>query len=375
MFIRQQKVALKEAFFKQKVIVLIGPRQVGKTTLLHEIANEINLDYKWFNGDETDVREQFSNTTSTQLSQLIGTNKLIIIDEAQLIDNIGRTLKLFADNFKDVQVVATGSSAFDLRNKLNEPLTGRKKEFHLYPISYTETVNHLGKLEARRLLETRLVYGMYPEVVTNLGDEKSVLQELLSSNLYKDLLMVEGIQKPVLLEKLLQALAFQVGSEVSYHELGQLLGKVNPATIEKYIDLLEKAFIIFKLHALSRNQRNEIKKGKKIYFYDNGVRNALIKSFNPLSMRNDVGVLWENFMISERMKANEYNKVWVNRYFWRTTDQAEIDYIEEENETLRCTEFTWTERRKKQLPKSFQASYPNHSFEVISNDNFEEFVK
>ena len=375
MFIRQQKEALKEAFFKQKVIVLIGPRQVGKTTLLHEIANEMNLDYKWFNGDEGDMQEQLSNTTSTELSQLIGNKKLIIIDEAQLIDNIGRTLKLFADNFKDVQVVATGSSAFDLRNKLNEPLTGRKKEFHLYPISYTETINHLGKLEARRLLETRLIYGMYPEVVSNLGEEKTILQELLSSNLYKDLLMVEGIQKPVLLEKLLQALALQVGSEVSYHELGQLLGKVNPATIEKYIDLLEKAFIIFRLHGLSRNQHNEIKKGKKIYFYDNGVRNALIKSFNPLSMRNDVGVLWENFMISERMKANEYNKRWVNKYFWRTTDQAEIDYIEEENELLRCTEFSWIEKRKKQLPKSFQASYPNHSFEVIIKDNFEEFVK
>lgn len=375
MFIRQQKEALKEAFFKQKVIVLIGPRQVGKTTLLHEIANEMNLDYKWFNGDERDMQEQLSNTTSTELSQLIGNKKLIIIDEAQLIDNIGRTLKLFADNFKDVQVVATGSSAFDLRNKLNEPLTGRKKEFHLYPISYTETINHLGKLEARRLLETRLIYGMYPEVVSNLGEEKTILQELLSSNLYKDLLMVEGIQKPVLLEKLLQALALQVGSEVSYHELGQLLGKVNPATIEKYIDLLEKAFIIFRLHALSRNQRNEIKKGKKIYFYDNGVRNALIKSFNPLSMRNDVGVLWENFMISERMKANEYNKRWVNKYFWRTTDQAEIDYIEEENELLHCTEFSWIEKRKKQLPKSFQASYPNHSFEVITNDNFQEFIK
>jgi predicted AAA+ superfamily ATPase len=187
--------------------------------------------------------------------------------------------------------------------------------------------------------------------------------------------MLEGIQKPILLEKLLQALAFQVGSEVSYHELGQLLGKINPATIEKYIDLLEKAFIIFRLHALSRNQRNEIKKGKKIYFYDNGVRNALIKSFNPMTMRNDVGILWENFMISERMKANEYNNVWVNKYFWRTTDQAEIDYIEEENEMLRCTEFVWNERRKKQLPKSFQTSYPNHNFNVITKENFEEYLK
>ncbi len=375
MFIRSQKEALKEAFFKQKVIVLIGPRQVGKTTLLTEIANEMKIDFIWFNGDERDVREQLSNTTSTELAQLIGNKKLIVIDESQLIDNVGRTLKLFADNFKDIQVIATGSSAFELRNKLNEPLTGRKKEFHLFPISYSETVNHLGKLEAKRLLEIRLIYGMYPEVVSNMGEEKKILQELLSNNLYKDLLMIEGIQKPALLEKLLQVLAFQVGSEVSYHELGQLLGKVNPATIEKYIDLLEKAFIIFRLNALSRNQRNEIKKGKKIYFYDNGVRNALIKSFNPLTMRNDVGILWENFIISERMKANEYNQVWVNKYFWRTTDQAEIDYIEEENELLRCTEFTWNKGRKKQLPKSFQASYPNHSFEIITNENFEEFVR
>ena len=375
MFIRFQKEALKKAFFKQKIIVLVGPRQVGKTTMLKEIAHEMSLDFKWFNGDEADMKQRLSNTTSTELAQLIGNSKLIIIDEAQLIDNIGTTLKLFADNFTDIQVIATGSSAFDLRNKLNEPLTGRKKEFHLFPISYSETVNHLGRMEAKRLLETRLIYGMYPEVLNNIGEEKSVLQELLGSNLYKDLLMVEGIQKPVLLQKLLEALAFQVGSEVSYHELGQLLGKVNPATIEKYIDLLEKAFIIFRLHALSRNQRNEIKKGKKIYFYDNGVRNALIKSFNPLTLRNDVGVLWENYIISERMKANEYNKVWVNKYFWRTTDQAEIDYIEEENEQLRCTEFTWKISRKKQLPKSFQASYPNHTFEIITKENFEEFIR
>ena len=375
MFIRFQKEALKKAFFKQKIIVLVGPRQVGKTTMLKEIAHEMSLDFKWFNGDEADMKQRLSNTTSTELAQLIGNSKLIIIDEAQLIDNIGTTLKLFADNFTDIQVIATGSSAFDLRNKLNEPLTGRKKEFHLFPISYSETVNHLGKMEAKRLLETRLIYGMYPEVLNNLGEEKSVLQELLSSNLYKDLLMVEGIQKPVLLQKLLEALAFQVGSEVSYHELGQLLGKVNPATIEKYIDLLEKAFIIFRLHALSRNQRNEIKKGKKIYFYDNGVRNALIKSFNPLTLRNDVGVLWENFIISELYKKHSYDGKAFQFYFWRTADQQEIDLIIDKNGTLHAYEIKWNSKAKVRLSKTFTGNYPNHNFSVIHKENFWEFLR
>lgn len=375
MISRILKQEIIDNLFQQKIIVLIGPRQVGKTTLLKEIIDERQLDSKWINADEPDMRAALTNVTSTQLAQLIGTNKLIVIDEAQLIENIGRTLKLFADNFKDIQVIATGSSAFELRNKLNEPLTGRKKEFHLYPISYAETMNHIGSIEAQRLLETRLIFGMYPEVVTNQGNEKIILQDLLSSYLYKDLLMYEGIQKPILLEKLLQALALQVGSEVSYHELGQLLGKVDPATVEKYIDLLEKTYVIFRLNALSRNVRNEIKKGKKIYFWDNGVRNALIKSFNPISLRNDIGALWENFIVSERMKANAYNKNWVNTYFWRTTDQAEIDYIEEQNEHMLCVECKWRQTKKIKLAKSFEEAYPNHSLHVISNENFVEFIK
>ena len=372
---RLLKKEIKDNLFKQKIIVLLGPRQVGKSTLLKEIASEIKIDYKWINADEPDMRLALTNVTSTQLAQLIGNYKLIIIDEAQLIDNIGTTLKLFADNFTDIQVIATGSSAFELRNKLNEPLTGRKKEFHLYPISFSEIINYSNEFEAQRLLETRLIYGMYPEVVTSIGEEKTVLQDLLNSYLYKDLLMYEGIQKPVLLQKLLQALALQVGSEVSFHELGQLLGKVKPTTIEKYIDLLEKAFVVFRLNAFSRNLRNEIKKGKKIYFWDNGVRNALIKSFNPIALRNDIGALWENFIVSERMKANAYNMNWVNSYFWRTTDQAEIDYLEEQNEHLRCIECKWKYDKKLRLASSFQTAYPNHSIEIITKENFIPFIK
>jgi predicted AAA+ superfamily ATPase len=366
---------LKTALFKGKAILLIGPRQVGKTTLLHFIANEYKKPYLWLNADESDIALKLENTTSTELKALIGQNKLVIVDEAQVIKNIGKTLKLITDSLKDVQVIATGSSAFELRNKMNEPLTGRKNEFNLYPITIAEMNANHGELAEGRLLEHRLIYGFYPEVINNIGEEQKTLRDLSGSYLYKDLLMIDGIKKASMLDKLLQALALQLGNEVSYTELAQLLGGVDPATVEKYIDLLEKSFVVFKLPALSRNHRNEIKKGKKIYFWDNGIRNAIIKNFQPLELRTDKGALWENFLISERLKQNSYNGNWVNSYFWRTFDGSEIDYIEEKDGKMSAYEFKWNaEKKKVKLPGSFSDSYENSEFRVIDKNNYGEFV-
>ncbi len=356
-----------------KIIILIGPRQVGKTTLAKEIAQQINLKTLWLNGDEADIRILFSDITSTHLKAIIGNNKLLIIDEAQRIKNIGITLKLIYDQIKGVQVLATGSSAFELTSEINEPLTGRKREFFLYPLSYQEMIQHTSFLEENRMLEHRLIYGYYPEVIKNPGDEKGILSEISESYLYKDVLSYGKIKKPALLEKLLQDLALQIGNEVSYHELGQLIGADNQ-TVERYIDLLEKTFVIFRLVSLSRNMRNEIKKGRKIYFYDIGIRNAIIKNFIPLNLRKDVGALWENFLISERLKINHYNQKFVNRFFWRSTTQKEIDYIEEQNGKLYAYEFKWNPKKKVKIPRSFTNLYPEAETQLINPLNFIEFI-
>ena len=360
-------------FFKGKAILILGPRQVGKTTLVKYLTRKFTDSLLFLNGDEADVREFLTNTTSSALKKIIGKNKVIVIDEAQRIENIGLTLKLLVENFPSRQIIATGSSSFELSNKINEPLTGRKFEYHLYPLSFHEMSNHTSLLEERRLLEHRLIYGYYPEVVTSSGEEKDILRELSGSYLYKDIFSFEQIKKPMLLEKLLQALALQIGSEVTYQELGRLVG-ADCVTVERYIDLLEKTFVIFKLPSLSRNIRNEIKKGRKIYFYDCGIRNAIIKSFNPLSMRQDVGALWENFLISERIKSNHYSNKWVNAYFWRNHAQQEIDYIEEYEGKFHAYEFKWNPKKKAKFSKSFINGYPDSDTEVISTENFDSFV-
>ena len=366
---------LVSSCFKGKILLLLGPRQVGKTTLLKETVRQLDIPSVWFNADEADILEAFSSAnTSTQLIQLIGANnKLVIIDEAQQIPNIGKKLKLIFDNRPDIQIIATGSSAFDLQNQTAEPLTGRKKTFHLFPISFRETVNHTSLLEGKRLLDTRLIYGFYPEVVNNPGNEKEILVEIAQSYLYKDVLQLDSVRKPSHIDKLLRALAFQVGSEVSYNELAQTIGNIDTLTVEKYLDLLEKAFVIFKLPAFSRNLRNEIKKSKKYYFYDNGIRNVLISNFSLPEMRQDKGALWENFLISERLKHNHYNGRFVNTYFWRTHDKAEIDYIEEEDGILHAYEFKWKEQKVK-FPASFLDAYPQHQTAVITKNEFQEFV-
>ncbi|MFN8431483.1 MAG: ATP-binding protein [Spirosomataceae bacterium] len=366
---------LVQQCFKGKVIMLLGARQVGKTTLLRTLTQTIGKQFRWFNADEADIYRAFSDAdTSTQLMGLIGNEtELVIIDEAQQINEIGKKIKLIYDNYPHIQVIATGSSALDLMDKTAEPLTGRKREFQLFPVSFQELTDTLGTLEAKRLLHTRLVFGSYPEIINNPGNEKEALLEISKSYLYKDLLMIDGIRKTAVLEKLLQALAFQVGQEVNFNELARLIGNIDTATVEKYIDLLEKAFIVFKLPALSRNLRNELKKGKKYYFYDNGIRNVLISNYNPVDLRADVGALWENYLISERKKRNAYTDHTPNAFFWRTRDQAEIDYIEETGGMLNAYEIKW-KNQKVSFPKSFLQAYPEHTTQVITSENYGEFV-
>jgi predicted AAA+ superfamily ATPase len=358
---------------KGKAILLVGPRQVGKSTLLKSIQKEQNQDTLLLNCDEPDIRHMLENVTTDQIKALIGKNKLVMIDEAQKVEHIGLTLKLIVDGLSDVQVIATGSSAFELRNKTNEPLTGRKFEFNLFPFSIAEMVNHHGKLTENRMLERRLIYGLYPEVVNELGNEPENLLELINSYLYKDILAFQNIRKPDLLDKLLTGLALQMGQEVSYNELGQLIG-VDKATIEKYIELLEKCFVVFRLSSFNRNLRNELKKSRKIYFYDNGVRNAILNNFSPLALRQDVGALWENFMVSERIKQNSYNRDYRKNYFWRTQTQQEIDLLEEKDGILYAFEFKWNESKKSKLPQTFADAYPEHRFEVITPANYLDFL-
>jgi uncharacterized protein len=364
---------IEKDLYKGKIIHIPGARQVGKTTLMKELAKKVSEKVLWLNGDEPDVRNIFQDATSTILGSLIADNQVVIIDEAQRIPDIGVNLKLIVDNFPDSQVIATGSSAFDLANQINEPLTGRKIEYQLFPLSFAEMTAHHGLLEEKRLLANRLVYGYYPEVVTSPGNEVEVLKGLSDAYLYKDIFLLENIKRSALIEKLMLALAFQVGNEISYNELGQTIGADNK-TIEKYIDLLEKAYIIFKLPSFSRNMRNEIKKGRKIYFYDNGIRNSLIRNFNPVDLRQDIGQLWENFLVSERIKTTQYLKIWLNRYFWRTHTQQEIDYIEEYNGKMYAFEFKWGKKKKAGFPTSFLENYPNSSVKVIDRDNYPAFL-
>jgi predicted AAA+ superfamily ATPase len=362
--------SLEKRLFKGKAILLFGARQTGKSTLAEVLLSGLNEEWLTLNGDDADVREILSDTTATKLKVIIGNKKIALIDEVQRIKNIGLTLKLITDQIKNVQVIATGSSSFELSSQVNEPLTGRKYEFMLFPLSFEEMVMHHGLLEEKRLIEHRMIYGYYPEIVTNPGEEKERLKLLASSYLYKDLLMLEQIKKPALLEKLLNALALQVGNEVNYTEIGQLIGS-DRKTVEKYIDLLEKAFVIFQLPAFSGNVRNEIKKGKKVYFYDCGIRNAVINNFAPLSTRTDVGALWENFIIVERMKHLKYAENEARHYFWRTTQQQEIDLIEEVDSKLTAFEFKWNKNTKAKIPQTFTGNYPKSETLVVSPDNIE----
>ncbi|MCD6566492.1 MAG: ATP-binding protein [Bacteroidales bacterium] len=363
---------ITKQLFKGKAIIIFGPRQVGKTTLLKDLFYS-KKDILWINADNIEDRELFESPSATRLKAVIGNNNMVIIDEAQRIKDIGIKLKLITDEIQEIQLIATGSSSFELANKINEPLTGRKTEHLLYPISFSEMTEHSNLLTEIKMLNHRLIYGCYPEVVAKPSNEKEILQELTNSYLYKDILEWNKIKKSDRIIKLLQALAFQVGSQVSYHELGQTVG-LNSETVESYINLLEQSFVIFTLTSFSRNLRNELKKSHKIYFYDNGVRNTLISNFNPVSLRNDTGALWENYLISERIKYCSYNNIYSNKYFWRTHARQEIDYIEERDGYFYAYEFKWGKNKKAKLPKAFKSAYPNVVFNVISPENHEAFI-
>jgi predicted AAA+ superfamily ATPase len=371
MIVRDLTPVIKSNLDKGKVIVLIGPRQVGKTTLVNSLLKDIP--FLFFDGDDAVVSDTLANANTETLKNIIGNYKYVFIDEVQRIPNIGLKLKIIVDQIKNVQVIVSGSSAFDINHVTQEPLTGRKFEYHLYPISWSEFESNVGFIKAQQQLELRLLYGMYPDVINNFGNEYEILKNLVSSYLYKDVLSLAGIRKSEVLEKILQALAFQVGNEVSYNEIAQLVG-VDKNTVNSYIDLLEKAFVIFKLNSFSKNVRNEIKANRKIYFYDNGVRNMLIGNFNSLEFRQDKGALWENFLVSERLKKLSYTQSLSKPYFWRTTQQQEIDYIETNADAVSAFEFKWSSNKKIKLPKSFQEAY-QPSFLVISKENFRDFLK
>jgi predicted AAA+ superfamily ATPase len=299
---------------------------------------------------------------------------LVFIDEAQRVKNIGLTLKLFTDKIPNVQVIVTGSSSLDLANEINEPLTGRKFEYLMLPFSTGELVAYRDETHERRLLEHRLIYGFYPEVVSHPGSEANTLRELSKSYLYKDIFTFREIRKPELLEKLLKALAFQTGQEVSYHELGQTTGS-DQLTVQRYLDLLEKSFVIFRLSSFSRNLRQELTRSRKIYFYDNGIRNAIINNFQMPEFRDDTGALWENFLLSERLKALQSAQKFPNTYFWRTKQGQELDYVEESEGQLHAFEFKWNPKRKSKRPAAFFDAYENASFETIHRENYLSFLK
>lgn len=359
--------------FKGKAIIITGPRQVGKTTLLRAIMKESESKVLFLNCDEPDIRPMLENASSTSLKALIGDNALILIDEAQRVKNIGLTLKLLVDNFKEKQIIATGSSALELADEINEPLTGRKREYHLYPFSTAEMVANTSVIQETRLLEQRMIYGFYPDIVNAPAEAQANLLDLGNNYLYKDVLSLQDVRKPALLERLLVVLALQIGNEISYTEIGQTIGTDNK-TIDRYVELLEKCFVVFQLGGFSRNLRNEIKKGKKIYFYDNGIRNAIIKNFSPLSLRQDIGALWENFLVSERKKANHYANHYVNSYFWRTHQQQEIDMIEETGGKLYAWEFKWNEKVKVKIPASFIEAYPGSITGTVNRQNYMDFL-
>ncbi len=370
------KRSLEKIIFEKtktgKAIILTGARQTGKTTLLKSMFTD-KAGTLWLDGDEPDVKAIFENPTSTRLKDIFAGKKVIIIDEAQRIENIGTKLKLITDHIPAVQLIATGSSSFDLANKINEPLTGRKWEYRLFPLSFAELSLHFGTIEETRLLPNRLIYGTYPEVVTNPGKEKEILRQLTDSYLYKDILMWERLKKPEKLVKLLQLLAFQVGSEVSYNELAKNL-EMDNQTVEKYIQLLEQTFVIFRLGPFSRNLRKELKRSRKIYFFDNGIRNSLIANFNPPELRNDTGALWENYIISERMKFLHHNNIWANSWFWRTQDQQELDYLEERDGSLNAFEIKWNPVAKARLSRTFSGAYQDVTFQVINPGNYMSFL-
>jgi hypothetical protein len=361
---------ISERIGRGKAIILIGARQVGKSTTFNELIRGLDMPVLSLNCDDPAVLNMLTDVSTTDLDRLVGNYKVIMIDEGQRFSDIGMIVKRIIDNYRDVQVLVTGSSSLNLRNRLNEPMTGRKYEFIMYSVSTAELYNTDGYLRTQQLLDFRLIYGSYPDVLMHQSEARELIMGLSDSYLYKDILELDSVRKSGLLRKLLIALALQVGSEVSYNEVAKTIGS-DSRTVERYIDLLEKCFVIYRLYGLNRNMRNELKKTKKILFYDNGVRNAIINNFAPVNLRSDMGALWENFFIMERIKMNAYNGRYVNYYFWRTTDQKEIDFIEESDGSFTIFEMKWNPRKgNAKFPKAFLDNYNCADQYVVTPENY-----
>lgn len=373
MIIRTLQTHVESKFFKRKAIIITGARQVGKTTMLKQLVTKMELPFVFLNCDEANVRTTLEDISVERLKSIIGLNKIIFIDEAQRVNNIGLTLKLIVDNFPDVQLLVTGSSLLDLAVGIKESLTGRKFEYNLFPFSVAELIDDTNVLIEEQSLEKRLIYGAYPDAINYPGEERELLLNLTNSYLFKDLLSLADIRKPLQLEKLVQALALQIGSEVSYTELGQMI-EADKLTVERYIDLLEQCFVVFRLGAYSNNLRNEIKKSKKIYFYDTGVRNAVIGNFSSLGLRQDAGQLFENYIVAEHIKASNNKRKLAKYYFWRSFQQQEIDLIEEIDGKLNAIEIKWNENKKVRFPSTFLDAYTTNETRIINKLNYTEFL-
>jgi len=375
MYIPQRQLeTLKGHLSPSKVVVIYGPRRCGKTTLIQKFLEGIDKKYLLVSGEDVTVQNYLASQSIEKLKGFIGGHKLFVVDEAQKIKEIGLNLKLIVDHIQGIEVVVTGSSSFDLAKNVGEPLTGRKYTIKMYPLAQLEIAQIEKRFETEANLESRLIYGSYPEiVVTNDNQEREkYLREIVSSYLYKDILELDGLRHSDKIVRLLQLLAFQIGKEISFNEVGTQLG-MSKNTVERYLDLLEKAFVIFKMSGFSRNLRKEISKNARYYFFDMGVRNALINNFNPLQIRNDIGMLWENYIIVERLKKQEYLQISTNNYFWRTYDQKEIDLVEEREGVLNGYEMAWKDKKRKP-PKDWLQAYPHSKYESITQDNYLDFI-
>ena len=358
-----------------KVIILLGARRTGKTFLLNQIIKRRSEKYLFLNGEDVSTFDLLKRRSIENYKNLLGTKRLLIIDEAQKIPDIGSILKLMIDGISNLKVIVSGSSAFDMMNTLGEPLTGRKYTFNLFPLSVGEIYNNEDETISKDRLFLMLIYGNYPELTTlrDINSKREYLREIINSYLLKDILLFENIKNSTKIFNLLRLIAFQIGGEVSYQELGKQLG-MSKNTVEKYLNLLQKVFILFKLGGFSKNLRKEITKNSKWYFYDNGIRNAIVANFLDISVRGDVGQLWENFIISERMKFIKNNSLFANTFFWRTYDRQEIDLVEERDGALFAYEFKWKNEKAKK-PRAWSKAYPTSSFEVISQDNYLQWLR
>jgi len=369
---RKLEEKIRPLLHRGKALIIVGARQVGKSTMLQNM-DKVLEDALWLNADENSIRDYLSGIDISGIRSLVGNYKMVIIDEIQRVKNAGLMLKMMVDNFKDVQFIATGSSALEISETVFEPLTGRFFLFHLYPFSLAEIYKAKSSFEIEQALPFHLVYGNYPEVYTQRDLSEMIVKNLAQQYLYKDVLVWKDIRRPELLDKLLKLLAFQIGSQVSINELARSLG-VKSETVRSYIDLLEKSFVVFQLKSFGTNQRKEVSKMSKVYFWDNGIRNAVIGNFDPLSQRTDQGALFENFLISERFKMLSWSDIDAKGFFWRNYNKSEVDYIEQKRDLIKAFEIKWNTNKQYRVSKAFTNLYPNADTQVVTPSNLIDFV-